>query len=197
MSNDLRIGDDARGRCGWVGDDAEYRRYHDEEWGVPLHGDRALFEKLSLEGFQAGLSWITILRRRPTFRAAFRDFDIDTVAAFDDADIERLMADPGIIRNRAKVEATISNARITRDLTSADPGALDRLIWSHRPDPHGRPRPAALSEVPAITAEATTLSRSLKKVGYRFVGPTTMYALMQSAGLVDDHVVGCWRAREA
>lgn len=191
---DLRLGEDERHRCGWVGDDPEYRRYHDEEWGVPLHGDRELFEKMSLEGFQAGLSWITILRRRPTFRAAFRDFDIDTVAEFDDADIERLMGDPGIIRNRAKVEATISNARITRALTSTDPGALDRLIWSHQPDDDDRRRPATLSEVPAITPEATALSRSLKKVGYRFVGPTTMYALMQSAGLVDDHVIGCWRA---
>jgi len=180
-----------------VGDDAEYRRYHDEEWGVPLHGDRALFEKLSLEGFQAGLSWITILRRRPTFRAAFRDFDVDTVAAFDEADIERLMGDPGIIRNRAKVEATISNAKITRELTAGDPGALDRLIWSHRPDHANRRRPATLSDVPAVTPEATALSRALKKVGYRFVGPTTMYALMQSAGLVDDHVVGCWRADAA
>src|SRR5690606_8662725 len=108
------LGDDGTARCGWVGDDAEYRRYHDEEWGHALHGDRELFEKLSLEGFQAGLSWITILRRRPTFRAAFRDFDIDAVASFDDADIERLLADTGIIRNRAKIEATISNARVTQ-----------------------------------------------------------------------------------
>lgn len=193
---DLRLGDDGRHRCGWVGDDPEYRRYHDEEWGQPLHGDRALFEKLSLEGFQAGLSWITILRRRPTFRAAFHDFEFDAVADFDEADVERLMADPGIIRNRAKVDATISNARITRDLTADDPGALDRLIWSHRPDHAERPRPATLADVPAVTPEATALSRSLKKAGYRFVGPTTMYALMQSAGLVDDHVVGCWRATQ-
>lgn len=193
-SASLRLGDDGRQRCGWVGDDAEYRRYHDEEWGEPLHGDRALFEKLSLEGFQAGLSWITILRRRPTFRIAFADFDVDAVARFDEADIERLMGDTGIIRNRAKIEATISNARITRELTADDPGALDRAIWSHRPDHSDRPRPASLSEIPAVTAEATALSRALKKLGYRFVGPTTMYALMQSAGLVDDHVVGCWRA---
>jgi len=190
----IRIGDDGRARCAWVGDDAEYRRYHDEEWGVPLHGDRELFEKMSLEGFQAGLSWITILRRRPTFRAAFREFDLATVAGFDDADVERLMGDPGIIRNRAKIEATISNARVAVDLTTDDPGALDRLIWSFRPDHVGRPRPASLAEVPAVTVEATALSRALKKSGFRFVGPTTMYALMQSAGLVDDHVVGCWRA---
>lgn len=191
MISELELGDDGLFRCGWVGVDAEYRRYHDEEWGVPLHGDRPLFEKLSLEGFQAGLSWITILRRRPTFRAAFRDFDVDAVAAFDDEDIERLMGDPGIIRNRAKVQATISNARVTRELTASDPGALDRLIWSFRPDHTDRPRPRTLSEIPAITPEATALSTALKKVGYRFVGPTTMYALMQSAGLVDDHLVGC------
>ena len=193
-ADDLRFGDDGLYRCGWVGVDPEYRRYHDEEWGVPLHGDRPLFEKLSLEGFQAGLSWITILRRRPTFRAAFRDFDVDAVAAFDNADVERLMGDPGIIRNRAKVLAAIANAQVTRELTADDPGALDRLVWSFRPEPSGRPRPRSLSEVPAVTPEATALSKALKKVGYRFVGPTTMYALMQSAGLVDDHLVGCHRA---
>jgi len=191
----LRVADDGRARCGWVGDDAEYRRYHDEEWGHPLHGDRELFEKIALEGFQAGLSWITILRRRPTFRAAFRDFALDEVAAFDAADVERLMADPGIIRNRAKIEATISNARITRELVADDPGALDRLVWSFAPPPAPRPatRPATLGDIPAVTPEATALSRALKKHGFRFVGPTTMYALMQSAGLVDDHVSGCWR----
>ena len=189
---DLVVGADGLARCGWVGDDPEYSRYHDEEWGRPLHGDRALFEKLSLEGFQAGLSWITILRRRPAFRAAFRDFDIAAVAAFDDADVERLMGDAGIIRNRAKIEATISNARITRELVADDPGALDRLIWSYAPAPGARP--SALSDVPAVTPEATALSTALKRLGYRFVGPTTTYALMQSAGLVDDHVAGCWRA---
>ncbi|AYF98803.1 DNA-3-methyladenine glycosylase I [Protaetiibacter intestinalis] len=190
---ELVVGDDDLARCGWVGDDPEYRRYHDEEWGHPLHGDRALFEKIALEGFQAGLSWITILRRRPTFRVAFRGFDLDAVAAFDDDDVERLLADPGIIRNRAKVEATISNARVIQALVADDPGALDRLVWSFVPvDP--RPRPTGFAEVPAVTAEATALSRALKRAGLRFVGPTTMYALMQSAGLVDDHLVGCWRA---
>lgn len=189
---DLVVADDDRARCGWVGDDPEYRRYHDEEWGRPLHGDRALFEKISLEGFQAGLSWITILRRRPTFRAAFRDFDIDAVADFDERDVERLMNDAGIIRNRAKVEATISNARVTRELITTEPGALDRLVWSFAPA--AAPRPPGLADVPAVTPEATALSAALKKRGYRFVGPTTMYALMQSAGLVDDHVAGCWRA---
>lgn len=193
MSEAVRIGDDGIARCGWVGDDAEYRRYHDEEWGRTLHGDRELFEKIALEGFQAGLSWITILKRRPTFRAAFRDFDIATVAAFDESDVERLLADPGIIRNRAKIAATISNARVTQRLCADDPGALDRLVWSFAPAP-GRARPRQLSEVPALTPEATALSAALKALGYRFVGPTTMYALMQSAGLVDDHVTDCWRA---
>jgi DNA-3-methyladenine glycosylase I len=190
----LRVDEEGTPRCGWSGDDAEYRRYHDEEWGHPLHGDRELFEKLALEGFQAGLSWITILRRRPTFRAAFHDFDIDAVANFDDADIERLLADPGIIRNRAKIEATISNARVTQQLIADDPGALDRLVWSFAPVSE-RARPAVLADIPAVTPEATALSKALKKLGYRFVGPTTMYALMQSAGVVDDHVAGCWRAR--
>lgn len=191
---DLVIGDDGRARCRWGASDPEYRRYHDEEWGRPLHGDRPLFEKLSLEGFQAGLSWITILRRRPAFREVFRDFDIDTVADFDETDIERLVQDAGIIRHRGKITAVIDNARITRELTAANEGALDRLVWSFRPSGH-RPRPQRLSDVPAITDESTALSAALRKLGYRFVGPTTMYALMQSAGVVDDHVEGCWRAQ--
>ena len=194
--DDLVVGDDGRARCGWVGDDAEYRRYHDEEWGVPLHGDRALFEKLSLEAFQSGLSWITILRRRETFRTAFHGFEIETVAAFDEADVARLLADPGIIRNRAKVEATLANARIVREMVARDPGALDRLVWSFAPAP--RPsRPRALGELPATTPESTALSAELRRRGLRFVGPTTMYALMQSGGLVDDHLAGCWRALRA
>ncbi|MFT4030265.1 MAG: DNA-3-methyladenine glycosylase I [Protaetiibacter sp.] len=193
MRLDLAVADDGLARCGWVGEDTEYRRYHDEEWGRPLHGDRALFEKLALEGFQAGLSWITILRRRPAFRTAFHDFDIAAVAAFDAGEVERLMDDTGIIRNRAKIEATIGNARVTRDLVAGDPGALDRLIWSFAP-PHATARHPTLAGIPAATPEATALSAALKKLGYRFVGPTTMYALMQSAGLVDDHLEGCWRA---
>ena len=187
------VGDDGRARCAWVGADAEYARYHDEEWGTPLHGDRPLFEKLSLEGFQAGLSWITILRRRPTFRTAFAGFDIDAVAAFDERDVERLMNDPGIIRNRAKVEATISNARITQELVAGNPGALDALLWGFAPPPRAN-APASFADLPATTDESTAASRALKKLGYRFVGPTTIYALMQSAGMVDDHVAGCWRA---
>ena len=187
------LGDDGRTRCGWAGRDAEYQRYHDEEWGRPLHGDRSLFEKLSLEGFQAGLSWITILRRRASFRVAFAEFDIDAVAAFDEGDVERLMLDPGIIRNRLKIEATISNARVTQQLVSQHPGRLDELIWSFAP---ARRLHAvnSLAEIPATTIESTALSVALKRLGYRFVGPTTMYALLQSGGLVDDHVAGCWRA---
>lgn len=187
------VGDDGRGRCAWGATDPEYRRYHDEEWGTPLHGDRALFEKLSLEGFQSGLSWITILRRRPTFRTAFAGFDIDAVAAFDEEDIERLMGDPGIIRNRAKVLSTIGNARVTQQLIAGDPGALDRLLWSFAPPARTSP-PTSFADVPAITPESTAASKALKKLGYRFVGPTTLYALMQSSGMVDDHVAGCWRA---
>lgn len=185
-------GPDGLPRCAWVGDDQEYRRYHDEEWGVPLHGDRALFEKMSLEGFQAGLSWITILRKRPRFREAFAGFDPALVAEFDAADVERLMADAGIVRNRAKIEASISNAALVRDMAE---GELDELMWSFAPSDAEveRARPTTMADVPAVTAESTALSKALRKRGFRFVGPTTMYALMQSAGMVDDHFSGCWR----
>lgn len=186
----LIAGPDGRLRCAWVGDDAEYRRYHDEEWGTPLHGDRALFEKMSLEGFQAGLSWITILRKRPRFREVFAAFDPAVVGAFDENDIHRLMADAGIIRNRSKIEATIGNARLVREMAE---GELDALMWSFAPTPAGS-RPAAMSDVPAVTPESTAMSKELRRRGFRFVGPTTMYALMQSAGMVDDHIAGCWRA---
>jgi DNA-3-methyladenine glycosylase I len=186
-------GADGRQRCGWVGGDAEYERYHDEEWGRPLHGDRPLFEKMALEGFQAGLSWITILRRRPAFREVFAGFELERVAAFTPADADRLMQDARIIRNRAKIEATISNARVALELTRDDPGALDRLVWGFAPEPRAV-RPASLAEIPAVTPESLALSRALKKAGFRFVGATTMYALMQSGGLVDDHLEGCWRA---
>ncbi len=196
VSSSIIVGDDGQSRCAWACRDAEYKRYHDEEWGAPLHSDRRLFEKLSLEGFQAGLSWITILRRRPTFRQAFADFDIDAVAAFDDHDVERLMSDPGIIRNRLKVDATISNARVTQQLVRQHPGALDELIWSFAPAPRACAL-ASLAEIPAVTPESTALSTSLRKLGYRFVGPTTMYALMQSGGLVNDHVAECFRSTAA
>lgn len=187
------LGEDGLARCGWAANSEEYRRYHDEEWGVALHGDRALFEKLSLEGFQAGLSWITILRKRPAFRELFRNFDLAAVAAMTPSDAEALMGEPAIVRNRAKIDATISNARIALELTGGHPGALDELIWSFAPAPRSS-RPTELSQVPAVTAESTALSAALRTRGFRFVGPTTMYALMQSAGMVDDHVVSCWRA---
>lgn len=189
----VAVGDDGVPRCAWGSGDPEYRRYHDEEWGFELHGDRPLFEKLSLEGFQAGLSWITILRRRPTLRIAFHDFDIDKVAAMDDADAAALMQDPGIIRNQAKISATIGNARIVQELVRQSPGALDRLMWSFAPGA-ARPRPRGFGDIPAVTAESTAMSKALRSLGLRFVGPTTLYALMQSAGMVDDHVEGCWRA---
>jgi DNA-3-methyladenine glycosylase I len=186
------VGADGRARCAWAGSAPEYLRYHDEEWGTPLHGDHALFERLSLEGFQAGLSWITILRRRETFRAAFAGFDIAAVAAFGPDDVARLMADPGIIRNAAKIDATISNARVALDLVREAPGALDELLWSFAPEP--RTAAPASGEIPAITPESVAASKALKKRGFRFVGPTTIYALMQATGMVDDHAAGCWRA---
>ena len=187
------VGDDGLARCSWGASDPEYRRYHDEEWGVPLHGDRPLFEKMSLEGFQAGLSWITILRRRPGFREVFHNFDLAAVAAMTPADADALMLDSRIIRNRAKIEATISNARLALEMTANDAGAFDRLMWGFAPPPRDT-HPTNFSEVPAVTAESTAMSKALRKLGFRFVGPTTMYALMQSGGMVDDHVAGCWRA---
>ncbi|WEK61955.1 MAG: DNA-3-methyladenine glycosylase I [Candidatus Microbacterium colombiense] len=186
----LITGPDERARCAWVGDDVEYRRYHDEEWGSPLHGDRALFEKMALEGFQAGLSWITILRKRPRFREVFEGFDPERVSEYDETDVERLMQDAGIIRNRAKIEATIGNAAIVRGMAE---GELDALMWSFAPSPRDV-RPASMAEVPAVTPESTAMSKELRRRGFRFVGATTMYALMQSAGMVDDHMAGCWRA---
>ncbi len=189
MIGDVVVGDDGRSRCAWVGADAEYARYHDEEWGHELRGDRALFEKVSLEGFQAGLSWITILRKRPRFREAFAGFEPEVVAAFDDADVERLMTDAGIIRNRAKILATISNADLVAQM---EPGEFEALLWSFAPT--SGVRPTTLADVPAVTAESEAMSKALRRRGFRFVGPTTMYALMQSAGMVDDHVVACWRA---
>jgi len=193
VSTQTVLGEDGRRRCAWAASDPEYRRYHDEEGGTPLHGDRPLFEKLSLEAFQSGLSWITILRKRPAFRAAFAGFDIPAVAAFGDAEVARLLADTAIVRNRAKIEATIQNALVALELTRDAPGALDALLWSFAPSPRIAP-PASSAEVPAASPESAAASRELKRLGFRFVGPTTVYALMQSAGMVDDHVAGCWRA---
>jgi DNA-3-methyladenine glycosylase I len=189
---DLVTGDDGIVRCGWVTDDLEYARYHDEEWGTPFRTERDMFEKVCLEGFQAGLSWITILRRRPTFRTAFENFDPHVVASFDEARVDSLMQDPGIIRNRAKILASISNAHIVVDMLHRSESLVD-LIWSFAPPPR-LTRLSTLSELPAVTAESEALSAELRRRGFRFVGATTMYALMQSEGLVDDHLVGCHRA---
>jgi DNA-3-methyladenine glycosylase I len=180
---------DGRRRCDWATAAPEYLAYHDDEWGWPLHGDRALFERLSLEAFQSGLSWLIILRKRPAFRAAFAGFDVPAVAAFDDADIARLLADPGIVRNRAKIEATISNAR---HVVEAVPEGLDALLWSYVPARHRRPR--RLADVASTSPESTAMARELRKRGLKFVGPTTAYALMQATGIVDDHIATCWRA---
>jgi DNA-3-methyladenine glycosylase I len=179
---------DERSRCGWATSAPEYVAYHDDEWGRPLHGVTAMFERLSLEGFQSGLSWLVILRKRPAFRAAFAGFDPAAVARFDDADVARLLADAGIVRNRLKIAATVANARAVLELDTP----LDELLWSFAPATH--PRPATLAEVPAVSPESTAMAKELKRRGLRFVGPTTCYALMQAAGLVDDHVQTCWRA---
>ncbi|SEE62365.1 DNA-3-methyladenine glycosylase I [Streptomyces sp. Ag109_O5-10] len=181
-------GPDGRLRCPWALSTPDYVSYHDDEWGRPVHGDDALYERLSLEAFQSGLSWITILRRRPGFRAAFADFRIEKVAAFGDEDRDRLLADPGIIRNRSKIDATMANAKI---LAEWGPGELDALIWSHAPEPGTRPAPKTIADVQAVTPESTALSKALKKRGLRFIGPTTAYALMQACGLVDDHLETC------
>ena len=183
---------DSLPRCEWAGDDPLMRRYHDEEWGTPLHGDRALFELLVLEGAQAGLSWRTVLHRREGYRAAFHGFDVATVAAYTDADRERLRADARIIRNRAKIDAAIANARATLAVQAAH-GSLDAFLWSFV---DGEPRRNAfrdLAALPAQTDESRALSKALKGYGFGFVGPTICYAYMQSAGLVNDHVTGCFR----
>ncbi|HEV7955601.1 MAG: DNA-3-methyladenine glycosylase [Microbacteriaceae bacterium] len=187
-------GEDGIARCAWSAKDPEYRRYHDEEWGTPLHEDQPLFEKLSLEGFQAGLSWLTILRRRPAFRSAFSGFDIQAVAAMTETDAAALLHDAAIIRNRAKIAATISNARITLDLVHGRAGAFSELLWSFTPE-GVRPIPRSWGDVAAVTAESTAMSKALRKLGYRFVGPTTLHALMQSCGMIDDHFARCWRSR--
>ena len=178
---------DDRTRCPWVLDGPEiYLDYHDQEWGRPLHGQTALFERVSLEAFQSGLSWLTILRKRENFRAAFAGFDVETVAAFGDDDVARLLADAGIVRNRAKIEATIANARAAADLDID----LSDLLWSYAPPP--RPRPRTLADVPSLSPESQAMAKDLKKRGFRFVGPTTAYALMQATGMVDDHIASCW-----
>ncbi len=185
-----RLGPDGRPRCPWAVSAADYLDYHDTEWGRPVVGDAALFERLSLEAFQSGLSWLTILRKREAFRAAFAGFDPVRVAAFDADDLDRLMADAGIVRNAAKVAATIANAARVAELD----GGFSALVERHRPP--ARPRPRTVADVPASTPESAALATDLKRRGFRFVGPTTAYALMQATGLVDDHLAECRRPDE-
>jgi DNA-3-methyladenine glycosylase I len=183
-------------RCPWALSSPDYTAYHDDEWGRPVHGDRALLERLVLEGFQSGLSWLTILRKRPAFRAAFAGFDPVVVSEFGPGDVDRLLADAGIVRHRGKIEAAIANARAVLRLQhkhGAD--ALDRLMWAHAPDPASRPVPVTLGDVPTRTGESAAMARALKAEGFVFVGPVTAYATMQACGLVDDHLAGCLARR--
>ena len=189
---EIIVGDDGLARCGWGASDPEYRRYHDGEWGTPQHDPVRLFEKVCLEGFQAGLSWITILRRRPAFREVFHGFDAERVAAMTDDDVSRLLGDERIIRHRGKVEATIQNARATLELDVP----IDELLWGFAPEPRAF-APVTYAEVPATTPESVAMSKELRRRGFRFVGPTTMYALMQAAGMVDDHLAACHRSARA
>lgn len=181
-------GDDGRARCPWGDGPPVYRSYHDTEWGVVVHGRDALFERLSLEAFQSGLSWITVLRKRESFRTAFAGFDAEAVAAFGPEDVQRLVADPGIVRNAAKIDAVIGNARVVAGLDD-----LDALLWSFAPA-GPRTNPVDVADVPATTPESTAMATELKGRGFRFVGPTTAHALMQATGMVDDHLAGCWCA---
>lgn len=191
LGDGLVLGDDGLARCGWGVSAPEYVAYHDQEWGRVVHGERALFERITLEAFQSGLSWLTILRKREGFRRAFDGFDVDRVAGYGPPDEARLLADAGIVRNRAKVAAAITNARAVLRLRDAVDGGLDALVWSFAPDAAVRPAPATLGEVPATTPESVALARALRRHGFAFVGPTTAYAAMQACGLVDDHLAGC------
>jgi len=187
--SDLNAGPDGLSRPGWAASDPLLRDYYDHEWGMPVRDETGLFERLSLEAFQSGLSWATILRKRPAFRTAFDGFDPDRVAAYGDDDVTRLLADAGIVRNRAKVLATIQNARATVTLREA--GGLVELVWSHQPA--ATPRPVRQSEVPTSSPESVALAKALKRHGFAFVGPTTMFALMEAVGVVDTHLVGSHR----
>jgi DNA-3-methyladenine glycosylase I len=184
--SDLVVGADGLARCAWAASTADYMTYHDTEWGQPVRTDDGLYERLTLEAFQSGLSWLTILRKREAFRAAFSGFHIEKVAGFGDDDVQRLLADAGIVRNRAKIEAAISNARAAADL----PEGLAGLLWSYAPNPRP-PRPHSFAETAAKTAESVAMAKDLKRRGFRFVGATTAYATMQAAGMVDDHLAGC------
>ena len=183
-------GQDGRRRCPWAGSTAEYQAYHDDEWGRPVVDDVRLYEKLCLEGFQSGLSWLTILRKRPGFRQAFAGFEPEKVAAFDEGDVARLLGDAGIVRHRGKIEAAIANAAATLAV-QADRGSLAALVWEFEPARQGRALPVRLGDLPPQTAETKALSKALRRYGFRFIGPTTAYAAMQSLGLVNDHLKGC------
>ncbi len=185
--SDLIVGEDGLARCRWGTSTPEYLAYHDTEWGQPVRTDDGLYERLTLEAFQSGLSWLTILRKRPAFRAAFADFAIEKVAAFGESDVNRLLSDVGIVRNRSKIEAAIANARAAADL----PDGIAVLLWSFAPTGRRR-QPKSFAEVPAVTPESTAMAKDLKKRGFRFVGPTTAYAMMQATGMVNDHLAKCW-----
>lgn len=188
---DLLVGPDGVVRCAWPGlAHADYRDYHDREWGKPVHGECALLERLCLEGFQSGLSWLVILRKRPAFRRAFAGFDADILADWTDADVDRVLQDESIVRNRRKIEAVVHNARATVALR--EHGGLEELLWTHAPDPS--PRPRSFAEVPDQTPDSELLAKRLRKAGFVHLGPVTVYAAMQACGLVDDHLVGCFRA---
>ena len=190
MAPALSKGSDGRPRCWWGASTPDYERYHDEEWGRSVRDERGLYERMVLEGFQSGLSWLTILRKRDNFRAAFANFDIEVVAKFGDRDVNRLLGDAGIVRHRGKIEAAIANAKAAAEM-HANGESLSELVWSFAPD--GRRRaPRSPEDLPAITPESTALSKELKKRGFRFVGPTTAYATMQACGVVNDHLAGCW-----
>jgi DNA-3-methyladenine glycosylase I len=197
--NGTVVGDDGLARPAWAADDPLLQEYYDTEWGLPVRDEQGLFERISLEAFQSGLSWLTILRKRPAFRAAFHDFDPDVVAGYTDHDVDRLLGDPGIVRNRRKIEATVTNARATVALR--EEGGLVDLVWSFQPAT--TPAPRTLEEVPTTSPESVALSKALRKRGFAFVGPTTMFALMEAVGIIDTHLVdshrrgssGIWPAR--
>jgi DNA-3-methyladenine glycosylase I len=187
--SDVEPGSDGKPRCWWALSTEDYVDYHDNEWGRPLHGERELFERLTLEAFQSGLSWLTILRKRENFRRAFDGFDVEKVADYGPKEIERLLGDAGIVRNQKKIEAAITNAKATREL-HAKGETLDELIWSFAPDEE-RPAPKTLDDLESTTAESKALAKELKKRGFVFVGPTTVYATMEAVGVVNDHLAGC------
>jgi DNA-3-methyladenine glycosylase I len=186
----IEEGPDGRARCWWCLGTDDYLAYHDDEWGRPLHGDVALFERLTLEAFQSGLSWLTILRKRENFRRAFDGFEVERVAEYGAKEVGRLLADAGIVRNRRKIEAAITNAQATTAM-HADGKTLDELIWSFAPDPDSRPAPRSGHDLESVTAESKAMTKELKRRGFVFVGPTTAYATMQAAGMVNDHLAGC------